>query len=137
MHPPSSIFPKKAPADRVKLMLGWFVDGSLVDSALDGTKISESMVETIPKHVSSAIIDDACNLAEIKPYFEDDAWLCVESLVKMKKEKPVWFCPTCKKQIGKSGAVCCDSCLEWRHAKCASLTDLPKSNTWFCRDCYK
>nr|XP_054925862.1 uncharacterized protein LOC129380166 isoform X2 [Dermacentor andersoni] len=93
-------FTKKAPADRAKVMLGWLVDSCNLEAAMNGTKISEHMVEVLPKKVSSAILDDACSLADIKPYFDDDAWLCVMALVEMKKRKPVWFCPTCKKLIG-------------------------------------
>lgn len=89
------------------------------------------------KKASSAFLNDTCSLAEIKPYFEDDACPSVVSIVEMKKRKPVWFCPTCKKLIGKADSVCCDSCLEWRHLKWICLNGLPKSSTWFCRECYQ
>lgn len=108
-------FTKKAPVDRAKVMLGWLVGSCSLEAALNGTKLSERMVEVVPENVTSAILDGACGLAEIKPYFEDNAWLSVMAMVEIKKRKPVWSCPTCKKCIGKTDSVCCDSCLAWRH----------------------
>ncbi|KAH7972353.1 hypothetical protein HPB52_011186 [Rhipicephalus sanguineus] len=69
------------------VMLGWLVDSCSLEAALNGTRISERMLEVVPENVTSAILDGACSLAEIKPYFEDDAWLSVMAMVEIKKTR--------------------------------------------------
>lgn len=70
--------------------------GVHADSALHGTKISEGMVDAIPKKVSTTIT----SMPALRQRLTDalkmtPGWLCVESMVKLKREKPAWICTKC------------------------------------------
>ncbi|EFX62062.1 hypothetical protein DAPPUDRAFT_271090 [Daphnia pulex] len=53
----------------------------------DSSLVTEEMVVAFPDHLSTAILEEEIgDLERFREYFDDDAWLCVTSLVEQKKD---------------------------------------------------
>ena len=82
-------------------MLSWYIGETEVLDVLRGKKITEDMVEVIPKNVNNACTSDVCAWLKSKDplLMNDDAWKIVINIVTMKNEKCNYFCPVCKLKI--------------------------------------
>ncbi|XP_048244393.1 transcription initiation factor TFIID subunit 3-like isoform X1 [Haliotis rufescens] len=47
----------------------------------------------------------------------------------------VWICPSCKMQDDGSPMIGCDTCDDWYHWTCMSITEEPKEDDWYCPRC--
>jgi len=120
------------------VMLEWFVDTSIVKSALKGKLIEEEDVETRPEYVSASCLDENVCLRNIQKYFTRDSWKALLHLVEAVKQETVWFCGRCTSIIEdeEEDSIVCESCLKWFHFKCTGLKKAPKVSNWFCRRCH-
>ena len=115
-------------------MLSWLLSKEDVLLALGGTIIDEGAVEVRPEMVHPGLIDENVNVARLRPYFSEDAWLLVNQVMQALRQNPKWFCDVCKAAV-EDDCVSCDSCLNWYHFRCVALKNAPKAKYWFCRVC--
>ena len=120
----------------VIVILSWFVDAEDVKMALDGRLLDEEKVECIPERLPNAIVDDSVDVHLVRRYFTSDAWMVVQDVVQKKKERTIWTCRYCYKDLGEQQSIACESCLEWFHFNCVGLAKQPKARNWFCRQCF-
>ena len=114
-------------------MLKWFVDDTIIESALNGGLIEEEYVECRPEVVPNAVLDD---VFLIRKYFTNDAWLVVANVLERKRKHPVWICQHCQHDLHSDASVICELCLTWFHLRCVGLFKNPKRKNWFCRSCH-
>ena len=118
------------------VILNWFVDREVVQAAVKGQIIEEDSVECRPEKVSNAIIDDNVDVFLVRKHFSEEAWMIVKGVLQHKKERSVWICPSCQRNLHDEQSIVCESCLNWYHFRCVSLTAQPKKKNWFCRSCH-
>ena len=106
------------------VMLQWFVDSQVAESALTGMKIVEECeVEVRPNKVPSSCLDENVCLRSIQKYFSPDAWSVVCNVVDTIRKGPVWYCRRCTMAIcdETENSIVCESCLMWFHFVGVSL----------------
>ena len=116
-------------------MLLWFTyEWSAGASIRQEQLISEDTIKEIDE-VSHSFKDEDVNLSIIRHHFTQSGWKAIKKLVAT-LQKVEWLCDACRQDLsGKQ--VQCDSCLARMHLHCSALKQLPKTNTWFCRNCCK
>ena len=119
------------------VILLWFVDKEVVSRVLRDSKslIEEFEVECRPEKVPSSVLDENVDICLVRQYFSHDAWEVVEQVVLLKRNRNIWICCVCNKDLKTDDSLCCDACLLWSHYSCVGIQQAPKS-VWFCRDCY-
>ena len=117
---------------RQDMILGWLgISVASVDSVIE-----ECDVETKPECISSCILDECVNLADVKGRFSEDAWTCLEETLKVKQTTCVWVCDVCTEPFAKDQrSIVCEHCLLWKHFKCVGVKRASKKNSWFCSQC--
>ena len=118
-----------------KLMLTWLVSE---DKAKDAIKSGYKLVKCDLKKlgdINDAIIDtDLVDIKIVRPFFSEQAWDAIQTVLKRKEKKDDWKCSICDHSLdGQS--ICCNKCLQWQHLECADLSVKPKSRYWYCKMC--
>ena len=133
-HVPFSKIPKE---DKQMRMLHWIgLEQQEIDEALSGTKIEESSIEIRPECVSNKLVDDTVELGDIKEFFSEDAWQCLQNVYETKEKNSLWNCNECQTTIEQGeSTIACESCLEWYHYECVGIKRKPRSKEWFCPIC--
>ena len=98
--------------------------------------IQEEDIECRPEKIPASALDENVDICSIRKYFSYDAWLLVEDIIKQKKEKMIWLCAVCQKDLNSDESIAYDSCLLWHHFTCVSVKKQPKAKAWFCRKCH-
>lgn len=120
----------------ILVMLSWFVDKEVINSANGDVLIEETEVECRPERVTNAVLDENVDIYLIRRFFSSDAWMIVEDVVCRKKEKAIWICGVCQQDLHSDLSIICECCLGWFHFRCVGLSKHPKKKNWFCRQCY-
>ena len=118
------------------VVLGWFVEKSVIQAALKGGLIEEESVECRPEKVSNAVLNENVDIHLIRSYLSQEAWMIVQDVLKHKREIPSWTCCVCHHDLRCEASIICESRLEWYHFRCVGLTGQPKKKNWFCRSCH-
>jgi hypothetical protein len=101
-----------------------------------GAPISEDLVVTDPDLLTDVFIDRSFNLNDLKRYFNDDAWLAVQAVVKAKITLST--CVVCSKLCFED-CIQCTNCHRWFHYACegvdADSSDTNATSIWQCCLC--
>ena len=65
----------------IAVILSWFVEKSIIQTAPKGTLIKEENVECRPEKVSNAIPDENVDIHLTRSYFLQDAWMIVDGVL--------------------------------------------------------
>lgn len=87
-------------------------------------KLSVDVIECRPDKAPGKILSMKNVFKGFKSYFDEDAWLPVQNLLKMKEDNAnvSWVCKICDVVLlRKDRALGCDSCEEWFHFRCANV----------------
>ena len=124
---------------RTVCMLDWFVPHGVTEEARsNGYIIQVNDVQCTPDSLASGALDSRAPIRSLKHYFAPEAWQLIQTLVREKKEKGLWYCKLCDVQDdGTLKMVSCDLCLEWYHWQCVGLnkTMISKKCPWLCTSC--
>ena len=121
------------------MILSWFVDVEVVNSAIAcGKIVEENDIEVRLEKISVSCLDENVCLETCRKYRSQDAWSALIGVVDILKENPIWYCERCTNPIHdeSQASVVCDYCLNWYHFSCLDMKNPPKSKLWFCRKCY-
>lgn len=119
------------------VVLSWFVDKDIACQAIkSGGIIEEEEVECRPEKIPHSSLDENVDIGLVRKYFSYDAWLVIEGVIQQKKQKMVWACTTCNRDLHSEPSIICDLCLLRHHFSCVALSKNPKGKTWFCRSCH-
>ena len=115
-------------------MLCWFASRDTAEAALYGRRrLTEEDITMSAK--SGACLDDHVCLNELQKYCEPQAWEAVQRVAELLKVEGVWYCAMCTVSLVDDDCVACESCLQWYHFKCVTLTKAPSAKVWFCKGC--
>ena len=95
------------------VILEWFVDHDVAESAMSGYLIRED-VEVQPETIYSLCLDENVHIESCHhKYFSHDAWISVQAVIEVLRSNPVWYYGLCLKLINdeSESSVMCDSCL--------------------------
>ena len=112
------------------------MDKQVVDSSLQGKLIEEDCVECRPEKIPNSVLDENVDVCLVRPYFSNDAWMLLDSVLKTKAKNVVWTCNVCFHDLHSEQSIICEACLQWSHFRCIGLKTQPKARHWFCRSCY-
>ena len=131
-------FEKQPIFEKEKRILSWVINDkdNEVMARMGKLLLKEEHVESFDL-MNHAIIDKRVDLPLVRYMFDEDAWLCLDQVAKVKREaeskgKLKYFCHCCRREL-ISSHVQCDSCLQWSHLRCVGKVSSKK--TWFCEDC--
>ena len=131
-------FEKWTPARRDEFRLSWIAGEQIARQALrNGYMLQPSDIPT-SSEVLSLCKDERVRLTEIRHYFTDAAWSCLQARIdSFNAEDSV--CAECGRQsgVGRQATIKwlqCDTSLKWLHLHCVGLSRQPRGH-WFCRAC--
>lgn len=119
--------------------MSWLVGQDLAKKAVAmKIEVEEVDIECLPEKVSDGVLSDQVELAVVRRYLTQDAWLLVQDVMKQKQEKFGRKYGACSAAfLDGENSICCDSCLLCQHFSCASIVKKPKTKNWFCRMCHR
>ena len=128
-------FHQKDIQSRQRQILGWLVNDSVTEAVMSGHRlIGEEEVEQDPEEVGCSVRDKHVDINIVRRFFDDDAWTAVDHVYHQCLISS-WRCSRCTVILEDDGSICCDSCLNWMHMKCAKLKKSPRTRFWFCSNC--
>ncbi len=113
------------------------VDKQQLDKCLyEKTLLAKEAINLNIDSLSDIFLLKSFDSKSIKPYFENDAWDLVMSIVD--KKKIISTCTVCNKFCLKT-SIQCSRCLFWFHYECVELNkskvDKVLSTIWLCSKC--
>lgn len=120
--------------DKEKKILLWIVGEAEVTKVLSGILVEEESVEVRPDYLSKQLLDINVELELVHRYFTRDAWLALNSSLRILRADPTYFCDVCRLVVSDDFIIC-DCCLEWLHMHCVGLRKPPKKKYWYCKSC--
>ena len=82
------------------VILSWFVDVEVANSAVAGDKIvEENDIEVRPEKISVSCLDENVCLESCRKYCSQVAWSALMGVVDILKENPIWYCERCTNPI--------------------------------------
>ena len=105
------------------MILSWFVDVEVGNSAVTGNKTEENDIEVRPEKISVSYLDESVCLESCRKYCSQVTWSALMGVVDILKKNPIWYCERCTNPIHDESqvSVVCDCCINWHHFWCLDM----------------
>ena len=105
------------------MILSWFVDVEVGNSAVAGNEIEENDIEVRPEKIFVSCLDENVCLESCKKYCNQVTWSALMDVVDILKENPIWYCERFTNLIHNESqaSVVCDYWVNWHHFYCLDM----------------
>ncbi|XP_047134668.1 uncharacterized protein LOC124812293 [Hydra vulgaris] len=125
----------KSVAGKISVLLGGILMKKKIEDVTREMQADVGDLELKAGNLPSAFLNDGFTIDILKPYLTNLAWNSLQKSILQQKKLGVWNCPLCTLNTASSESIECESCLEWFHFKCLSISKKPKKE-WFCDKCH-